>query len=63
MHISHVFRDEPIVGCAEEREVKIHLNWVCEVRSASSMGAKMEGCGSRDEGLQFVSCADAKSVG
>ena len=51
MYISHVVRDEPIVGCAEEREVKIHLNWVCEVRTASSMRAKMECGGSRDEGL------------
>ena len=62
MHISHVVRDEPIVGCAGEREVKVHLNWVCEIRTAGSIGAKMK-CGSgRDEGLQFIGCSDSKIV-
>ena len=46
MHVSHVIRDKPIVGCAKEREVKIHLDWVCEVRAAGRMGAEMKCCGS-----------------
>lgn len=44
MQICHVFRDEPIVGGAEEGKVKIHLNWVCQVRTANSVRTEMECC-------------------
>ena len=51
MEIGHVIRDKPIVGCAKEREVKISLDGVYEVRAAGSVRAEVEcGCG-EDEGL------------
>ena len=52
MQISCIFRDEPVVGSAVQRKVKIHLNWVCQVRAARNVRAKMERCGGRDEGLK-----------
>ena len=41
MHVSHVIRDKPVVGCAKEREVKVALDWVNEVRAAGSVRAKV----------------------
>lgn len=51
MHIGHVVRDVPVVGCAGEREMEVDLDGVGESRTASCVGAKVEGGSGSDEGL------------
>jgi len=51
MHIGHVVRDVPVVGCAGKREMKVDLDGVNEISTASCVGAKVESGSGSDEGL------------
>jgi len=51
MHIGHVVRNVPVVGRAGEREMKVNLNGVNEIRTASCMGAKVESGSGGDKSL------------
>jgi len=51
MHVGHVVRDVPVIGCTGKREMEVDLYRVDEISTASCMGAKVESGSCSDEGM------------